>query len=344
MSDTSKVNISSINFSAKEKMVIQEFLTGAPYKIIAEKLNMSPSALEYHIRNIMNKTNCSSKTELMIFLNEQMELSKNKSEGIGNLKKIIFVSTITLLTTSVIIFRFFPRDNEQKTIAVAAEIHQFQEHSLERTEIVIKAMNILEKQKGIRTLAIVGEGGAGKTFLGRKILSQYNASIRWEINAETADSTYNSFFDLATRLAVTDEESSELERIKKIQSFDEKRKRLINFVSHFLHNADGWCLLFDNVDSVEYVRPYIPYNTELDAEVRHEPALALFANDNGLEYYKKILEKAPCHLNSNGYITFELGISEAESVKDIMSREFREIEILKDLAGIDRVIIGKLIK
>ena len=90
--------------------------------------------------------------------------------------------------------------------------------------------------------------------------------------------------------------------------------------------------------------PYIPYNTELDAEVRHEPALALFANDNGLEYYKKILEKAPCHLNSNGYITFELGISEAESVKDIMSREFREIEILKDLAGIDRVIIGKLIK
>ena len=263
MSDTSKVNISSINFSAKEKMVIQEFLTGAPYKIIAKKLNMSPSALEYHIRNIMNKTNCSSKTELMIFLNEQMELSKNKSEGIGNLKKIIFVSTITLLTTSVIIFRFFPRDNEQKTIAVAAEIHQFQEHSLERTEIVIKAMNILEKQKGIRTLAIVGEGGAGKTFLGRKILSQYNASIRWEINAETADSTYNSFFDLATRLAVTDEESSELERIKKIQSFDEKRKRLINFVSHFLHNADGWCLLFDNVDSVEYVRPYIPYNTEI---------------------------------------------------------------------------------
>ena len=169
-----------------------------------------------------------------------------------------------LLTSFFILFYFFLRDNKQKTIAVAAEVHQFQEHSLERTEIVQKAINLLEKQKGIKTIAIVGEGGAGKTFLGRKILSQYkNASIRWEINAETADSTYNSFFDLATRLAITDEQSLELERIKKLQSFDEKRKRLVNFVSHFLHNADSWCLLFDNVDSVEYVRPYIPYNTEI---------------------------------------------------------------------------------
>ena len=169
-----------------------------------------------------------------------------------------------LLTSFFILFYFFLRDNKQKTIAVAAEVHQFQEHSLERTEIVQKAINLLEKQKGIKTIAIVGEGGAGKTFLGRKILSQYkNASIRWEINAETADSTYNSFFDLATRLAITDEQSLELERIKKLQSFDEKRKRLVNFVSHFLHNADSWCLLFDHVDSVEYVRPYIPYNTEI---------------------------------------------------------------------------------
>lgn len=62
-----KSNVSGISFSAKEKAVIQEFLTGVPYKVISEKLNMSSSALEYHIRNIMNKTGCNSKNELMIF-------------------------------------------------------------------------------------------------------------------------------------------------------------------------------------------------------------------------------------------------------------------------------------
>lgn len=250
-------------FSVKEKAVIQEFLTGVPYKVISAKLNMSSSALEYHIRNIMNKTGCNSKNELMIFLNKKIELSNNKSNEKANQKKIIFISEIMLLTSFFILFYFFLRDNKQKTIAVAAEVHQFQEHSLERTEIVQRAINLLKKQKGIKTIAIVGEGGAGKTFLGRKILSQYNASIRWEINAETVDSAYNSFLDLATRLAITKEQSFELERIKKLQSFDEKRKRLVNFVSHFLHDTKDWCLLFDNVDSVEYIRPYILYNTEI---------------------------------------------------------------------------------
>lgn len=88
--------------------------------------------------------------------------------------------------------------------------------------------------------------------------------------------------------------------------------------------------------------PYIPYGTELEPEVTKEPSLALFAEENGLAIYRKIIEEAPNYLNSNGFLMFELGIDESAEVKTMMKRDFKEIEVIKDLANIDRVIIGKL--
>ena len=88
--------------------------------------------------------------------------------------------------------------------------------------------------------------------------------------------------------------------------------------------------------------PYIPHNTELEKEVLAEPHIALFADDNGLYFYKKIIAEAPNYLNSKGYLMFELGINEAKSVKQIMQKDFENIEIFKDLADIERVIIGQL--
>jgi release factor glutamine methyltransferase len=88
--------------------------------------------------------------------------------------------------------------------------------------------------------------------------------------------------------------------------------------------------------------PYIPQNTELSIEVQKEPALALFAEENGLAIYRKIIEEAPKYLTEGGYLMFELGINEADEVKTMMNKDFAEIKIEKDLAGIERVIWGKL--
>lgn len=88
--------------------------------------------------------------------------------------------------------------------------------------------------------------------------------------------------------------------------------------------------------------PYIPYGTELSEEVMHEPALALFAEENGLAVYRKIIEDAPKYLKPNGHIIFELGIDEAEAVSGMLSSKFTDIVVEKDLAGIDRVIYAKL--
>ena len=88
--------------------------------------------------------------------------------------------------------------------------------------------------------------------------------------------------------------------------------------------------------------PYIPEGTELEPELMHEPEIALFANENGFRMYRRIIEDAPKFLNKGGWLMFELGINESASVKLLMEQEFCNIEIIKDMAGIDRVIFGKL--
>lgn len=90
--------------------------------------------------------------------------------------------------------------------------------------------------------------------------------------------------------------------------------------------------------------PYIPPSEKagIQTEVKFDPELALFTKDEkGLEFYEKISQGAQKILNQGGYLLFELGIGQSAEVKNIMEKcSFSEIEIIKDLAGIDRVCCG----
>ena len=88
--------------------------------------------------------------------------------------------------------------------------------------------------------------------------------------------------------------------------------------------------------------PYIPEGTPLEPEVRHEPPGALFAEENGFKIYRQIIEQAHEFLKPNGWLMFELGIGESSQVKRFMEKDFSDIVVEKDLAGIDRIIYGKL--
>ena len=92
--------------------------------------------------------------------------------------------------------------------------------------------------------------------------------------------------------------------------------------------------------------PYIApkFKADIQKEVKFEPEIALFTNDEkGLEFYEKISSAAPKYLNDGGYLMFELGIGQSHDVAEIMSTKgFKDIKVLKDLAGIDRVIWGNI--
>lgn len=81
----------------------------------------------------------------------------------------------------------------------------------------------------------------------------------------------------------------------------------------------------------------------LDKEVKdYEPHLALDGGNSGLEFYKKITEEAKYHLNSGGLIFFEIGIGQSGEVKELLEKDFCDIEIIKDYNKIDRIIKARL--
>lgn len=93
--------------------------------------------------------------------------------------------------------------------------------------------------------------------------------------------------------------------------------------------------------------PYIPPQDkdELQIEVKdYEPLTALFTQDDeGLEFYEKITKSAHNYLNKEGSLLFEAGAGQAQKIKEIMeSNNFKDIEILSDVTGIERVVAGHI--
>lgn len=90
--------------------------------------------------------------------------------------------------------------------------------------------------------------------------------------------------------------------------------------------------------------PYIETDviSTLMPEVReHEPFLALDGGVDGLVFYRRITKEAGNYLNGGGMLYFEIGCEQADHVKEIMEQAgFREIEVVKDFSGLDRVVYG----
>lgn len=89
--------------------------------------------------------------------------------------------------------------------------------------------------------------------------------------------------------------------------------------------------------------PYIESSeiNNLQKEVQAEPNIALDGGKDGLDFYRKISKDATLFLKENGILMFEIGFKQASDVSNILvSNEFKNVEIIKDLSGNDRVIIA----
>ena len=91
--------------------------------------------------------------------------------------------------------------------------------------------------------------------------------------------------------------------------------------------------------------PYIPEADiqELAPEVRcKEPMTALSGGRDGLDFYRRLCDEAPAMLSDDGFMAFEVGIHQAEDVAQLAEASplIVRTEILKDYAGIDRVVVA----
>ena len=108
--------------------------------------------------------------------------------------------------------------------------------------------------------------------------------------------------------------------------------------------------LFENVEFKQFDMivsnpPYISLNEAgimSDDTLLHEPSEALFAENDGLYFYYEICQKALDYLADFGYLLFEIGYKQGKNVVEIMtSSGFKNVEVIKDLAGLDRVVVGQ---
>lgn len=89
--------------------------------------------------------------------------------------------------------------------------------------------------------------------------------------------------------------------------------------------------------------PYIPDGdiAALAPEVRlKEPRTALAGGKDGLDFYRRLTADAPAHLKDGGFLAVEVGIHQAAPVAALAVPSFSRTEILKDYAGIERVVIA----
>ncbi|MCI5848831.1 MAG: peptide chain release factor N(5)-glutamine methyltransferase [Lachnoclostridium sp.] len=123
---------------------------------------------------------------------------------------------------------------------------------------------------------------------------------------------------------------------------ENNNKRLGTFV-HFI-KSDLWT----NIDGVyDIIVSNPPYITEdemklLMPEVKeHEPQIALFGGRDGLDFYRRIINEAKAHLTEDGHILLEIGCFQAVRVSGLLHEAgFENIRVVKDLAGLDRVVMA----
>ncbi|MBP5415033.1 MAG: peptide chain release factor N(5)-glutamine methyltransferase [Lachnospiraceae bacterium] len=92
--------------------------------------------------------------------------------------------------------------------------------------------------------------------------------------------------------------------------------------------------------------PYIRSDVipTLMEEVRdYEPILALDGKEDGLYFYRKIIEKSPDYLNPGGLLFFEIGYDQADDVVALMEKAgFKDVTVVQDYAHLDRVVWGRI--
>ena len=92
--------------------------------------------------------------------------------------------------------------------------------------------------------------------------------------------------------------------------------------------------------------PYIPAGdiAGLDPEVRdHEPIPALDGGDDGLCFYRRIVREAGDYLEDGGWLCLEIGYDQGPALQELLSDAgYAEVEIIRDLAGLNRVAVGRL--
>ena len=104
--------------------------------------------------------------------------------------------------------------------------------------------------------------------------------------------------------------------------------------------------IFENInekfDIIVSNPPYIAYNDKITMEdnvLNYDPHLALFAEEDGMYFYREIVENAKEYLEEDGQVFFEIGYDQREKILKLANENGFKAEVYKDINGRDRMAI-----
>ena len=104
--------------------------------------------------------------------------------------------------------------------------------------------------------------------------------------------------------------------------------------------------IFENInekfDIIVSNPPYIAYNDKITMEdnvLNYDPHLALFAEEDGMYFYREIIENAKEYLEEDGLVFFEIGYDQREKILKLANENGFKAEVYKDINGRDRMAI-----
>jgi len=106
---------------------------------------------------------------------------------------------------------------------------------------------------------------------------------------------------------------------------------------------DGMLFGDAQFDAIFSNPPYLT-GAEMDSlmrEVAHEPKTALYGGEDGLDFYRALIPAWVGRLRTNGFMAVETGETQGNAVSEIMRAAGLRPEVIKDCAGLDRVVIGE---
>lgn len=264
------IQLSITRLTDKQMDVLCCLLFSFSYKSIGKALSISNRTVEGHVRDIISKTHASGKEDII----KNIRMPKNKiiyenlenrfheimagQETNNDLKndftkksyKNVLIILVLASVTAMGFFYFFENDSLRlMSIGINSYL-------LGRNNLLDKISDIA--RIGSNTVALVGQGGSGKTTIAREYLRTCGCRIAYEINAETFDVLRENMIGLAYVLARTQEQKEDLTFINGISNDNERIKQISIFIYYRLREEKDWCLVFDNVDNFKILKTIYP--------------------------------------------------------------------------------------
>lgn len=121
-----------------------------------------------------------------------------------------------------------------------------------------------------------------------------------------------------------------------------KENNIINNTNVKFIESDIFSNVSDKYDVIISNPPYISYDDieVMDIVKNNEPHLALYAKDNGLYFYDKIIKDSSKYLNDKFIMAFEIGYKQGKDITKIVNKYYKDINmsVEKDYSGRDRFV------